>query len=263
MTKFIGKTKQFKTMFEIISTGNKDPLFRNVVMKISEKHVEVQTTNISNTVATSQKHRGFEIEDINEKEVPVDCEEIIEALKLFDDSVRIQIEFTRNKIIISDIDDVEMKDIVSIPSIDMESVVNQGLPFKIKSGVAELKNKNTGEILEFDIKATVPVKYLQAQIKRADYASIVPRVFDMKFNDNNLTLVVGNPESYTKSVRTEVTIEGSGSGDLLFADGYEQVFQALNGSVIIHGKSHSPIWITRKTDDYIAQYLIAPATMEE
>jgi len=263
MVKFIGKTKQFKTMFEIISTGNKDPLFKSVVMKISENYIEVQTTNIANTVATNQKHRGFEIEDINEKEIPVDCGEILDALKLFDDSVRVQLQFTRNKIIISDIDDVEMKDVVSIPAIDIESVINQEFPAEIKSGMVELKNKNTGEILEFDIKATIPVKYLQAQIKRADYATIMPRIFDMKFDDNNLTLVVGNPESYTKSVSTKVVIEGSGTGDLSFADGYEQVFQSLNGSVIIYGKSRSPVWITRKTDDYIAQYLIAPAVMEE
>ena len=263
MTKFIGKTKQFKTMFELISTGLKDPLFRLVVMNVEKDYISVQTVDAANIVGTNQKHRGFEIADISEKEIPVDCVEMLDALKLFDDSAKIQIEFANSKIIISDLDDVEMKDNVSIPSVDIESVTNIGLPFKIKSGMAELKNKTTGEVLVFDIKATIPVKYLQAQIKRADYAAIAPRIFDMKFNDNDLTLLVGNPESYTKSVKTEVKIEGSGSGDLSFANGYEQIFQSLNGDVILHGKSYSPVWITKKGDNYIVQYLIAPAMVEE
>lgn len=258
MTKFIGTVKRFTEMFKLISTGSKDPLFRSVILNVAEDHIGVQTVNVANTVATNQKHRGFEIEDITDKEISVDCIEMLEALKLFDASAKIQIE-AGNKIVISNVDDVEMKDTISIPLIDTDSVVNQGIPFEIKSGVAELKNKSTGEILEFDIKATIPVKYLQAQIRRADYAAIVPRVFDMIFNNDKLTLVVGNPESYTKSVRTEVKIKGSGSGKLSFADGYEQIFQTIDGDVVLYGKSQSPAWITKKEDDYIVQYLIAPS----
>jgi len=258
MTKFIGTTKKFIEMFRLISTGSKDPLFRSVILKVAEDHVEVQTTDLANTVATNQKHRGFEIGDIDKKEIPIDCVEMLEALKLFDASAKIQIE-AGNKIVISNIDDVEMKDVVSIPSIDTDSITNRGIPFKIKSGVAELKNKSTGEVLEFDIKATIPVKYLQAQIRRADYAAIVPRVFDMVFDNDTLTLVVGNPESYMKSVKTEVKIKGSGTGKLSFADGYEQIFQTVDGSVILYGKSQSPAWITKKEDNYIVQYLIAPS----
>ena len=84
----------------------------------------------------------------------------------------------------------------------------------------------------------------------------------MKFDDKDLGLVIGNPDFYEKSVKMETKIESSGEANVVFGNGYEQIFSSLTGDVIVFTGTNKPMWITKKDKDYIAQFLLAPAIIE-
>ena len=268
MTTFTATATRFTEMFTLLSMGKTgEPLFNPVVLKVveeedSETYIRMLAQDSANTCAVAQKHRGFAITDVDKTDIIVNCTEVIEALKIFTPESEVTIEFGE-RILIKNSEDSDDHNEVSFPSLQLEGIsISDQIPFEIKNGMPVLKNKTTGKVLKFDVEATIPVKYIQSQIKNADFANISPRLFEMKFDDKDLGLIIGNPDFYEKSVKMETEIESSGEANVVFGNGYEQIFSSLTGDVIVFTGTNKPMWITKKDKDYIVQFLLAPAIIE-
>lgn len=272
------KTSKFQEVFRLLtlSKGGEamfNPIIVEVVADKGQPYIQMSATNETNTVSTIQKHKGIEIreddksEDEGKSQIAMNAVEILGSLSLFNPDSEIEIEFGSDNVIIQDIEDVELKNRVKIPGQHPDTVTTHldSLPFEIdKKGVALLKNKATGKMLRFDIVATIPTDFIRAHIKRADFANISPRLFEMKFDKNELKLIVGNDsDAYSKSVELTTQISGKGNGTCTYGDGYEAIFQSLTGDVLFMGSDGTPCWITQKEDEHIVQFLMAPAMIKE
>lgn len=268
------ETSKFQEVFRLLTlskSGNPmfNPIIIDVVAEDKKPYIQMKAVNETNTVSTIQKHRGIEIrqDDDSESQIAMNATEILNALTLFNPDSQIEIEFGSDNVIIRDIEDVELKNRVKMPaqSYDSVAVYMDELPFKIdKKGIAQIKNKATGESLEFDIVATIPSDFIKAQIKRADFANLSPRLFQMAFNGNKLKLVIGDDsDAYSKSVDLTTQIIGKGEGTCTYGDGYEAIFQSLTGDVLFMGSNRAPCWITQKEEEHIVQFLMAPAIVDE
>jgi hypothetical protein len=268
------QTKQLKNMFNMLTLSKtSEAIFNPIVIEIVEEkgkepYIRMQATNSTNTVATIQKHRNIEIHQYegSDPHIPINGSEILDALRLFDDEATIEIEFGQDNILIRDVENVKMKDEVKIPAPHLDTVesYDETPPFKVNAkGVIELKNKSTGKLLKFDIVSTIPTDLIRAQIKRADFAKITPRLFQLTFDGPELKLIVGNDsDAYAKSVTSTTDVDGKGSGMCTYGAGYEEIFGSLNGSVLFMASNQSPAWITQKEEDHIVQFLLAPAVVE-
>ncbi len=268
-------TKRLRNMINLLTLSKiGDPVFNPIVIEIVEEdgkepYIQMQGMNSTHTVATIQKHRNIEIHQYEKSESHISLNglEILDVLKIFGDEDGIEIEFGQDSTIIRDTENVKIKDDVQIPTIPLAAIESYDAtpPFKTdQKGVIEIKNKNTGKKLKFDIASTIPVDYIRAQIKRANIINISPRLFQMSFQKNELKLIVGDvTDSYSKSVTSEVDIIGKGSGTCTYGDGYEAIFGSLDGNVLFMASEHSPAWITQKEDDHIVQFLLASAISEE
>lgn len=263
-TIFKATTERFQQMFELLTMSKMgEPLFNPIAIKIVEEkgkepYLQMKATNVTNTAATIQKHRNIEIQqyDNPKDQIAVDGIEILQALTIFNKDNEIEIEFGENDITIRDIDMVEISDTVKMPMIDPDYVSSRELPIKVNNGMPVINDN----VVKFDINVTIPVDFIKAQIKRANYVNVSPRLFSMDFNDNELKLMVGDDtEAFTKSVKSTVTIDGKGSGNCTYGDGYEQIFGSLFGEVLFMSTTGQPCWITQKEDDYIVQFMLAPA----
>lgn len=264
-TIFKATTERFQQMFELLTMSKMgEPLFNPIAIKIVEEkgkepYLQMKVTNVTNTVATIQKHRNIEIQqyDNPDDQIAVDGIEILQALTIFDKDNEIEIEFGENDITIKDIDMVEMSDTVKMPAIDPDYVSSRELPIKVNNRMPVINDN----VVKFDITATIPVDFIKAQIRRANYVNVSPRLFTMDFNDDGLELMVGDDtEAFTKSVKSKVVIGGGkGSGICTYGDGYEQIFGSLSDEVLFMSTGGQPCWITQKEDDYIVQFMLAPA----
>lgn len=267
MTTFKATAARFTEMFTLLSMGKTgEPLFNPVILKVIEEkgetHIRMLAQDSANTCAAAQKHRGFDISNVDKTDIIVNCVEIIEALKIFTPESEVEIEFGE-RILIKNSEESDDYNEVSFPSLQLEGVeISDQIPFEIKNGMPILKNKATGKALKFDVEATIPVKYIQSQIKHADFANISPRLFEMKFDDKDLGLIIGNPDFYEKSVKKETKIESSGKADVVFGNGYEQIFSSITGDVTAFTGTDKPMWITKKDKNYVVQFLLAPAIVE-
>lgn len=268
MTTFKATVNRFTEMFTLLSMNKVgEALFNPIILKVVEEngetYIKMLAQDSANTCATSQKHRGFDILDVDKTDIIVNCNEVIEALKIFTPESEVTIEFGE-RILIKNTEQSDDYNEVSFPSLQLEEniKISDQIPFKIKNGMPVLKNKETGKLLKFDVEAKIPVKYIQSQIKSADFANISPRLFEMKFDDENFTLIIGNPDFYEKSVKKETKIESSGKANVVFGNGYEQIFSSLTGDVIVFTSTNSPTWITKKDKNYIVQFILAPAIVE-
>ena len=270
-TTFKAPTKQLRNMFNMLTLSKiGDAIFNPIVIEVVEEkgkepYVKMQATNSTNTVACIQKHRNIAIEHDGDPHIPVNGIDVLDALRLFDEEAIIEIEFGQDEILIRDTENVKIKDEVKIPIPHLDTVesYNENPPFKTDAkGVIELKNKKTGKLLKFDVVSTIPADFIRAQIKRADFAKLAPRLFQLTFDGPELKLIVGNDsDSYAKSVTSTVDIDGKGSGTCTFGEGYEAIFGSLDGSVLFMSSEQSPAWITQKEEDHIVQFLLAPAVV--
>ncbi len=267
------ETSKFQEVFRLLTLPKSgDPMFNPIIIDVvnegKNSYIQMKAVNETNTVSTIQKHRGIEIQqDESASQIAMDGVEILNALTLFNADSQIEIEFGSDNVIIRDIEDVELKNRVKIPAQHYESVTTYTgeLPFKIdKKGVAQIKDKSTGKLLEFGIVATIPTDFVKAQIKRADFANVSPRLFQMVFDGNKLKLIAGDDsDTYSKSVDLTTQISGKGKGTCTYGDGYEAIFQSLTGDVLFMGSNDTPCWITQKEEDHIVQFLVAPAIIVE
>jgi tRNA U55 pseudouridine synthase TruB len=268
MTTFKATANRFTEMFTLLSMGKSgEALFNPVILKVIEEekgetYIRMLAQDSANTCATAQKHRGFEITDVDKFDIIVNCDEIIEALKIFTPESEVTIEFGE-RILIKNTEQSDDCNEVSFPSLQLEGIsISDQIPFEIKNGMPVLKNKATGKSLKFDVEAKIPVKYIQSQIKSADFANISPRLFEMKFNNKDFELIVGNPDFYEKSVKMDTKIDSSGKANVVFGNGYEQIFSSLTGDAIVFTGTNKPAWITKKDKNYIVQFMLAPAIVE-
>lgn len=264
------ETAKFQEVFRLLTLPKSGtPMFNPIIIDVmtegNEPYIQMKAVNETNTVSTSQKHRGIQIhqDDNDGSQIAMDGTEILDALGLFNSDSEIEIAFGSDNVIIRDVGDVELKNRIKIPAQHYDSVTTYAgdLPFKVDNkGIAQIKNKATGKPLIFNIVATIPAEFIKAQIKRADFANVSPRLFQMVFEGNKLKLVVGDDsDAYSKSVDLTTQISGKGKGICTFGDGYEAIFQSLNGDVLFMGSNKAPCWITQKEDEYIVQFLVAPA----
>ena len=258
-------TDRFVEMFNLLSMSKSgEPLFNPISVTIVEEkgkepHLQMRATNATNTVATSQKFRGIEIHqhDNPEPRIVMDAMEILKSLKMFDPIREIEIEFGPDNITINDTESVEISDTITLPVLDPSFVLENDVAFEINAkGIPTMK----GKAMPFDITATIPTDFIRAQIKRADFVNVSPRLFVMDFNENELNLIVGDDsDAYSKSVKSTVAIDGKGAGRCVYGDGYDQIFSTLFDNILFMGSSGKPCWITAKTDNYMCQFMLAPA----
>lgn len=261
-------TERFTEIFTLLTMSKSgDPLFNPISVEIiedngKEPYLQMKATNATNTCACAQKHRNIEIHqyDNPEPRIVMDAVEILKALSMFDSDREIEIEFGADNVTISDTESVEISDTVKLPAIDPNYVAADDLVFEINDkGIPTMKGKS----MSFDITATIPTDFIRAQIKRADFVNVSPRLFQMSFNGNDLDLIVGDDaDAYSKSVKSTVAIGGDGSGMCVYGDGYQEIFSSLSDEILFMGSRGKPCWITSKTDNYICQFMLAPAFVD-
>lgn len=247
---------KFVEMFNIM---NMSGLFNPVVVSVKKNIISMVGRDDADTVLTVQKYKNIKIEDGTDTEIVFDTEEMIGALKLFKPEEDISISILDNSIIIANSDTAEINDVLTIPQIDIDTIDTPKFPFKIVKGLPVITNKASNEKIEFSINATIPIKYLEKLVKRADFAGINPRIYNITIGDNKLCGLIGSPNNYQKSVKTTVDITCEGSGELLFGSGFEEMISTLSGNIRIDALPGAPAWVTYKTDNNIVYILVAPA----
>jgi len=257
--KLISTQSKFVNIFTMMNMGG---LFNPIVMDVKKTMITMVGRDASDIALTSQKFRDIEIEGEDVGKIVFDPEEMLNAFKLFKPDDEMSINILDNTIIVSNADDAEINDVISIPQIDIDTIDDPEFPFKIVKGLPIITNKNTGEQIEFSINATIPVRYLTEVIKRANYADINPRLYKLVFTDGTLKGIIGSSSDFQRSVTTTVNIEGEGSGSLLLGSGLEEMVKTLSGDITINASSNAPSWFTMKSDNNIVHVLIAPASIE-
>lgn len=258
-------TERFTEMFTLLTMSKGgEAMFNPISISIVEEsgkepYIQMRATNQTNTCATAQKFRGIEIHhrDNSDPRIVMDAAEILKALSMFDADREIEIEFGYDNVTISDTEAVDISDTVKLPAIDPGFVAKGDIAFGINDkGLPTKRDKP----MSFDITATIPTDFIRAQIKRADFVNVSPRLFQMEFNGNELNLIVGDDsDAYSKSVRSTVAIGGKGSGVCVYGDGYQEIFSSLSGEILFLASGGKPCWVTSKTDNYICQFMLAPA----
>ena len=257
--KLTATTQEFTDIFKSMYMSG---LFNPVVMDVKKTIIGMVGRDPSDIALTSQKFKNIAIEGEDVGKIVFDPEEMLNAFKIFKPDDEISINVFENTIVISDTEHAEINDVITIPQIDISTIDEPEFPFKIVKGLPIITNKATGEQIEFEINATIPVKYLAELVKRANYADINPRIYKLVFDDNKLRSVIGSNSDFQRSVTTTVNITGEGFGELLFGSGLEEMIQTLSGDITINATSNAPAWFTMKTDSNIVHVLVAPAMIE-
>jgi len=250
-------------LVEMFTTMQMSGLFNPVVLTVKKDVVLMTGRDTSDITLTSQKFKGITIEDEDNINIVFDTEETITALKLFKSNDEVSINILDNTIIISNADTAEINDVITMPQIDINTIDTPEFPFKIVKGLPVIKNKATGDQVEFNITATIQVKYLAEFIKRANFTGINPRIYKLIFDNNTLKAVVGKSNDFQKSIETTVSVTGDGTGELLFGAGLEELVATLSGDVVIHAFPGAPAWFVFKSDNNVVYMLIAPAVNPE
>lgn len=254
--KLIAQQNEFMKMFTLINMGG---LFDPVVLSVKKTIISMVGRDNNDIALTSQKFKNITIEDGSDTKIVFDPTEMLNTFKLFKSDDEISINVFENTIVVSNAEEAEINDVITIPLIDVETIDEPEFPFKIKDGLPVITNKSTNEQVEFTINATIPVKYLTELVKRANYVNINPRIYKLIFDDNMLQGVIGESNDFQKSVTTTVAIKGTGTGELIFGTGIEEMVQTLSGDITINAAPGVPAWFTMKTDNNIVHVLIAPA----
>jgi len=257
--KLISTQDKFVKMFNLMSM---DGLFNPIVVDVKKTMITMVGRDQSDIAMTSQKFKDITIDGEEVGKIVFDPEEMLNALKLFKSDDELSINVLGNTIIVSNADDAEINDVVSIPQINIHTIDDPEFPFEIVKGLPIITNKATSEQIEFSINSKIPVKYLAELVKRANYVDINPRIYKLVFDDNKLKGVIGNTGDFQKSVTTTVSITGEGSGELLFGSGLEEMIRTLSGDITINALPNAPAWFTMKSDNAIIHVLIAPAMVD-
>jgi hypothetical protein len=250
MTKITGSIKEFKSMFDMIMCGSKNPLFRNVILEIEEETIIVNAIDTTRSVLTTQKYTGFNIEGSNN--IPIDTVSISEAIRLFNDNDSLMFEYDENRIVLT-VDLNGEKDVMSIPAPDINDINNKiPITFTEDSVIANEK------VTIFEAFVNVDIKHIQKQIKMGNYVDPLYHEYVININENALTLSVGNINNYELSSSSKIEVEGTGVSQSQYMHGYDDVFKTLTGEVTIRINENKPMMISQIRDNYVVNFLIAP-----
>jgi hypothetical protein len=259
--KLTAKTNEFMEMFTLMSM---DGLYNPVVVAVKKGIITMVAKDVSDTTFTVQKYKGITIEDGDDEKLVFDTDEMLQSLKLFKSDDDISISVIDSTIIISNTEDAELNDVITIPQIDTSVLDITEFPYKIVKGVPVIKNKVTEELIDFsEIVTTIPIKYLREIVKRANFADIHPKIYTLTFDDGKLIAKVGEKSKYQKCVETTIKVEGTGAGELIIGNGFEEMVVALSGDITMHAMVGAPMWFTMKSDKNIVHVLMAPAMLIE
>lgn len=254
MTIITGNVKKFKNMFATIMCGNSYPLFTEVVLEIDQEIISISCADTTKAVGTNQEYRGFNIE--GSKNIPIDTVSISEALKLFDDGDDLKFEYDSNRIVLS-ADSNGKKDQIVIPAPDIDNI-NSQFPVKFTDDSIIIN----GNEMKFDARVIVNAKYIQNQIKKANYVDALYHEYSIDINNNTLILSVGNMDKFELSTSTEIEVEGTGIAQSKYMHGYDDIFKSLSGDVTIQINENKPMYVSQVTDNYSIKFLIAPIISE-
>ena len=254
MTTITSTVKQFKSMFNTIMCGSKYPLFDNVILEIDNESISVNGMDQTRAIGTNQKYTGFTIEGSDN--IPLDTTSIYEAINLFNDNDPLTLEYSDNGIVLS-VDSNGEKDTIRIPTPNIDDINNN---FPITFTENSIINNNNE--MKFVANVIVDTKYIQNQIKKANFVSSMYHEYAFSINENKLILTVGDPNNYETSASTEIEVRGNGIANSMYAHGYDDVFKALSGDVVIHINDNKPMLVVQTRDNYSIKYLIAPTIKE-
>lgn len=255
MTIIKGNVKQFKNMFSLMSCGQKDPLFSNVVMKIDEEKIVMSGVDTTNVVATNQEFYGFIIE--GSESINIETESINEVMKLFDDSDFLEFESIDNKVVLSVISDAK-KDIMTIPINEIET---RSRDVKIEFTDDSIIMNDTN--LNLKSKFEIDTKYIRNQIKKGKFISDSYHQYDINLDNELLTLSINNIRNFELSSSTEIEVDGSGISTSQYSHGYDDIFKSLIGNVDIRFFDDKPMAVIQETEQYSIVYIIAPTIKSE
>lgn len=254
--KLISKQKDFVDMF---TTMNMSGLFNPIVLSVNKNTISMTGRDDGDTTLASMRFKGITIEEPEDIKVVFDPTEMLNGFKIFKSDEVVSMLISENTIVIANADTSEINDVLTIPQIDIESVNAPEFPFKIIKGLPQIKNKVSGELLEFNINATIPIKYLAELIKRANFTEVTPKIYEITIGDGKLNALVGSKNDFQKSVTSTINITHEGSGKLLFGAGFEEMVTTLSGDITINAAEGAPVWFTSKSDNNAIYTLIAPA----
>jgi hypothetical protein len=254
--KLINTQKKFVEMF---TTMNMKGLFNPIVLTVNKNIVSMTARDSADTTLTLQRYKDITIEEEENMKIVFDSEEMLNAFKIFKSDEEISVNIVENTIVVSNADNSEINDVLTIPQIAIESVNAPEFPFKIVKGLPIIKNKVTDEAFEFDINATIPVKYLLELVKRANFTEVTPKIYILTIGDGKLNAVVGGRNDFQKSVSSTIDIDHEGSGTILLGAGFEEMVATVIGNIILNATEKAPVWFTSKSDKNVIYTLIAPA----
>ena len=259
--KFTAKTSEFVEMFTTMSMKD---LYNPIVITVKKGVISMVAKDAADTTITVQKFKGITVEDETDEKLVFDSEEMLKTFKLFKSDEEILINIVDNTIVVANVDESEINDVITIPQIDASTVDLIEFPYKITKGIPVITNKVTGEAIDFSvITATMNTKYLQEVVKRATFIDIHPAIYKINIDNNKVTATVGDKNTYQKSVETTFKVDSTGSGELLFGNGFSEVVQTLNGDITMNAMPEAPVWFTYKSKNNIVHVLIAPAMISD
>ena len=255
--KFTAKTSEFVEMFTTMSMKE---LYNPIVITVKKDVISMVAKDAADTTITVQKYKGIIVEDEIDEKLVFDSKEMLDTFKIFKSDEEISINIVDNTIIVANADESEINDVITIPQIDASTVDLVTFPYKIVKGIPVITNKVSGETIDFSvITATLDTKYLQEVVKRAAFIDIHPAIYKINIDGNKVTATVGDKNTYQKSAETTFKVDGTGSGELIFGNAFDEMVQTLDGDITMNAMPEAPVWFTHKSKNNIVHVLMAPA----
>lgn len=236
--------KNFKQMFNLITCGNKYPLFPEFMLDISDQVITVSMPDPSNVAMTNQKHLGFTID--NDSKIPMD-NSVINAINVFNDNEVITLQFDGKQIIISSVSD-DIKNTITIPGISIE---RRKIDLVFEENEVVLNRTHH----EYCGSVVIDCKHIQKQLKMGSLNEYLENLISI---DNGVILSIGDINNFEIASASEITIETQGKANGSYMGAYADVFKTLTGEVTINITEQGLLIVSQKNDQYEVNYLLAP-----
>lgn len=248
MVKITNTVKNFKEMISLIMCGSKYPVFDSIDLIVEDGKISVDSTESTRSVVTKQDYYGFTIVDSGI--IPIDTVQIFEALKLFSDDDELSLLYENNTIVLNIYSD-EKTDTIKFPTINVVNTPS-GMEFTENSVMVGEK------LMTFDAIADINSKYLKEQIRRSTYVNTFQSYKIAISEGTGITLSVGDIAGLETSSTTTIKSDVIGSATSSYIHGYSDIMSAISGNINIQLGENKPMLITKNTEDYNIQYLLAP-----
>jgi len=259
MTKTIITAKQstFIKMLDMLvgATKSRKTYFGEVILELTTDTINCKATDSDRTIFLVSEFRNFTVKTTKKGMSiaisPLTWLKYMNTLFSPDDEITVECEEHTIKII-------GPKDQATIPATDPELVNSKVdvIPFKLDDNVPSYK-KGT-------IKATtiveIDVNIMRELMKRAQLVG--QYFYPLSFQTpNKFTPTVGDVTRRDSATITStfdnLVVEGENL-DVILAEGFEVIFNSLDGVVKLHGKTNFPLWVVKETQDYTVGFMVAP-----